>query len=344
METIASRTDYLKKEQAMVIEKYRFITSQCELFQLSCREVEGKYGLYLFLNDKEFVVKPIDLVNSIYWDEDYCLLDSCDKEKEGYYSVNIKMEDFRYTWTVEHSVLPVLWYKMFAIEDYIQKTISAIIELYEATKNSHQLVYEKIDVDEDGIKACLEQLQVKGTLPSIVRKRTSDITIESFSFKFLPDNDGEHYTMGIGNREIKTWFSHWDGNLELIRHQFETIAYDQTAEIHIPFDMEDTIVRLKELSILDEINEDEEFTGFKYKHYMKVEIMPNYYVKRPVIVGYCKIKDTVRNFYDGLLSTAKDHPEEGSHDVPSKKDAYDKVKSPIIEKYLGSTKTEKQIE
>ena len=94
METIASRTDYLKKEQAMVIEKYRFITSQCEPFQLSCREVEGKYGLYLFLNDKEFVVTPIDLVNSIYWDEDYCLLDSCDKEKEGYYSVNIKIEDF----------------------------------------------------------------------------------------------------------------------------------------------------------------------------------------------------------------------------------------------------------
>ena len=154
-------------------------------------------------------------------------------------------------------------------------------------------------------------------------------------FKF--ENEGsERYIIGIGNREYKTFLTHWDNDYDIIRFQLESFAYNGEATINLTFDTLDTVVKIKHVSILDEVNQSEEGCGYSYKEYAKVEIRPNEFVHGPIICGYCDLKQTISTFYEGLLRLALDQPriEPAYYDGPCLLEAYNKFKSPVVERYI----------
>lgn len=77
---------------------------------------------------------------------------------------------------------------------------------------------------------------------------------------------------------------------------------------------------------------------FINKDYALVEIHPNEFVHNPVIKGYCDRKETIRTFYEGLLRHAMRLPMSDYDCTPNKMDAYNMIKSPLIESYLRKNK------
>lgn len=290
------------------------------------------------IGDQILLVNPIDLVSSIYLDEAYMRLEPTSKDRPGYFIVEVEKKAYCYHWSLSHSTLDFYSEIRFAQEEYASKIFEVVSRLHQAVQSGGELAYDKLDVDKDNIASCYKQILVKCTWPSDIRKTAKDIQVEEFRFDIIPGNEGENFTIGIGDRSYSTWFSHWDGDLERIRHQFESFTFEQEAEVKITFDTSETIIKMEEVSIIDQINESGKGFNFKYKDYVLVKIIPNGFVAQPILIGYC-IKDQVlRRLYEGLLRMALDHPRVGYDYVPGMLDAYNMIKSPIIEDYiLGRT-------
>ncbi|MGN0206997.1 MAG: hypothetical protein ACI4BC_07115 [Muribaculaceae bacterium] len=221
----------------------------------------------------------------------------------------------------------------FVQEEYVSTIYDVVLQLYEAVQAGGELAYDR-DISKDSVVSCYKQLQVKCTWPSYIRKTTKDIQVEDFQFDVEKGNYGERFTIGIGDRTYSTWFSHWDGNLERIRHQLESYTFEQKAEVKITFDMSETIIKMEGISVINEINKIGEGVGFKYKYYILVTIIPNDFVKQPIFKGYCDREQVLRTLYNGLLRMTLDHPISGNEDVPDMLNAYNMVKSPILEDYI----------
>lgn len=161
--------------------------------------------------------------------------------------------------------------------------------------------------------------------------------MEEFVFDVIPDNNGEELTMGISDRVYAPGFTHWDGDLERIRHQLEsyTYAYDDEAKVQINFDLSETIVTMEDKRFVDEIKEDGKHAFYKYKTYTIVSISPNEFIHRPIFKGYCDPDQFLRTFYTGWLLLALDHPDEAEYEIPDKINAYNMIKSPLIEDHLA---------
>lgn len=263
------------------------------------------------------------------------MLDSLKKDVPGSFIVEVEKKPYCYHWTLSHNMLDFSSENRFAQEEYVSKIFDTVSLLYDAIQSGGELAYVR-DVYKESIVSCYKQLMVKCTWPSYFRKTTKDIQTEEFLFDIIGGNEGEHFSVGIGDRSYSTWFSHWDGSLERMRHQFESFTFELKAEVKITFDMSETIVKLEKVSVIDEINETEGGIGFKYKYYMLVTIFPNEFVKQPILKGYCEKTQVLKTLYNGLLRMALDHPNsiDDYDDVPDMLNAYNIVKSPIIEDYI----------
>ncbi|MBR4434000.1 MAG: hypothetical protein IKS80_05790, partial [Bacteroidaceae bacterium] len=164
--------------------------------------------------------------------------------------------------------------------------------------------------------------------------RTADVVTETFVFNPLNEEYHEHYEIKLGNRGYKTWLTHWDSDMEAIRHELESIVYEYETTIRLPFDTSETLIKIEKESVLDKVTDTGNGTAYDYKHYMLVEIHPNEFVHMPVIKGYCDRKGMIQSLYEGLLRMAMQHPEVGEEDLPSRMVAYNKYNSPLIESYL----------
>jgi hypothetical protein len=172
---------------------------------------------------------------------------------------------------------------------------------------------------------------------------TKDVVQEEFVF--IPDKkDLEGYTIGIGNRTYHTFFTHWDSDMEQVRYQLESYIYSRGAEVKLNFDEDETIIKIRHVSVLDKITKVGDGYGYQYKDYDLVEIIPNFFVKMPIIKGYCKEKQVIGQLYEGLLDIARKHPADGEEDsyddTPSREVAYNRYKSPILESYLKGIQRE----
>lgn len=261
---------------------------------------------------------------------DSSVLEYKNKDILGYFIVKVEQKPFCYHWTLSHNMLNFSSENRFAHEEYVSTIYDVVSQLYEAILAGGELAFDR-DVYMESIVSCYKQLRVKCTWPSHIRKTTKDIQVEDFQFDVERGNEGEKFAIGIGNRTYSTWFSHWDGNLERIRHQFESYTFERKTEVKITFDMSETVIKLESISVIDEINEIQKRVCFKYKDYMLVTIIPNEFVKQPIFQGYCDSEQLLRTLYEGLLRMALDHPISGDEDVPDLLNAYNLVKSPLIE-------------
>lgn len=331
---VYSKSGWIEKENAKALRNRNAALKKCSTLVLSCSAIDGKWGIWMEIGDEKLLVNPIELVSSIYVDDSYYMLESTNKDMPGYFIVEVEKKPYCYHWTLSHSMLDFSSENRFVQEEYVSKIFDVIYLLYDAVQSGGELAYDRQDVYQESVISCYKQILVKCTWPSYIRKTTKDIQVEDFQFDIIAGNEGERFTIGIGDRTYSTWFSHWDGDLERMRHQFESFTFEQKAEVKITFDMSETIIKMEQVSVIDQINETGEGVGFKYKEYILVTIMPNEFVKQPVLIGYCLKDQMLKTLYNGLLRMALDHPISGNDDVPDMLNAYNMVKSPIIEDYI----------
>lgn len=338
METIWEDSNCISRKNDEVLNGIAAEEATCQDFQLSCCRRYNILGIWFQYSNQILLVDPLDLVNSIYQDDTYYILDyfiAKNKEKpEGYYKVTIQKWNHCFSWRIYHTHSQAMYQMQFTYDDYLKKIKDCINTLYNEWGNGNAVAYKKYDVDLEGIKICKMQLDIAGVTPSHYTLMTK--TINQKLFIFLPDDKHlEGYTIGIGDRTYHTWYTHWDSDMETVRYQLENYAYNREAEIKLNFDMDETIIKIRQVRILDEINNTGNGCGFKYKDSDLVEIIPNGFVHMPIIKGYCEIKKAVITIYEGLLDMAYRHPIDGKEDsyddTPSRLVAYNRYKSPIIE-------------
>lgn len=347
MKTIWSKDGTIEQENQEARNMIAAEEATCQEFPTSCREREGVWGIWFGLGENLILINPIDLVNSIYKDDIYFLLDIYVKEgeekPEGHYKVAINKWNSCFSWRIYHTHSQKMLQMQFTYEDYLEKIQKCVLELYISCLNDKPIAYKKFDVELENIKMCRRQLLVSGVTPSHYHLMTKDVVLEKFVF--IPDKKHlEGYTIGIGNRTYHTWFTHWDSDMEKVRYQLESYIYSREAEIILNFDMDETIIKVRHVSVLDELTKTDNGYGYKYKDYDLVEIIPNYFVKMPIIKGYCEEKQVIGQLYEGLLDIARGHPADGKEDsyddTPSREVAYNRYKSPILELYLKGIKRE----
>lgn len=319
----------------------------CVDFPISCHERYGVYGIW-FQDEEDFLlVNPLDLVNSIYMDDTYYSLledynDGTQKGKRGIYKVFVTKQQHCISWGIFHTHSQSVRLMRFTYKEYIGKIQSSIEGLYLVWTDTTPIAYKPLDVEFEGIVMCKKQLSVASVCPSHYQLMADSITPEKFVLRPVEDKYKENYEIGIGDRFYTTVFTHWDNDMEAIRHQLETYVYEREATIKMSFDMSDTIVKLGKRSALSKIKDCGEGYAFDYKDYILVEIIPNEFVHYPIIKGWGNEKEVIRTFYEGLLNMACRLPMEGNEndadDLPSGLVAYNRYKSPVIESFLRGDK------
>ena len=322
-EVYNNENDAFKKEIALVERK-------CTPFLLVCKEHNEKWGVWVFVNQTWLMVDPCDLVSSLYEDgESYIVLDDGNVK----YDVTITKTTYTFVWSVmcaEKSYYEVFYFQYLHYFLRIQNRVNYLCNM---ARDGNKIAYKYIELEH--LEICCNQLKVEALQPRHTQLMASEVESEGFLFEPCDDDHNERYRIGIGNRSYKTFLTDWDNDYEEIRHQFESLIYSQDAKIALSFDSSDTIIQIKRVSILDEINEVEKGYGFKYKEFALIKIIPNGFVRYPIIAGYYKFKPTINVLYEGLLSIAlKQRLEYAGCNDNSRMDMYNKLKSPLIERYI----------
>lgn len=305
-------------------------------FLISCFENDGVWGVWLKVGDDLLLVNPIELVNSLFTNDEYWDFFLPYGEKDlGRFTFYIRREKYYFTAELGHLAFPQTSQNNYMFEEYVKKCQQSISNLLLVAEDGKPLAYDPREVSVDAIRVCAKQMDVKAVLPSYYRLRSQDVNVESFVFEPLGDKWCENYKIAIGDRGYNTWLTHWDNDMEWIRHALESYVYEREAVIKLSFDMSYTIIKLKKVSALEGIKKVGPGIGYDYKQFIEVQIEPNEFVHMPVIKGFCDEKTMIRSLYEGLLRMAMLHPETSEdYDTPSRMVAYNKYKSPIIEAFL----------
>lgn len=345
MKVLYEESDFRKIFNKSVENEIAESEKLCTPFPINCHQRDGVWGIWFQIEDDFLLVNPVDLVSSIFKDDDYDLLEFYIKDTEQQddkisFSVNICCKDHAFHWKLSHSALAISGKRSFTFEEYLNKTKMAIDRLYQVWSENEHIAYDKYDVELDAVEMCKKQMEIKAVMPDNSVLKNADVHKESFVFHPVECDFYEEYTIGIGNRKYNTYLTDWDNNLERIRHQLETYLYEEDASVKLYFDMSETVVIIKKESVLDNIVDDGEGCYYKYKDYALVEIHPNEFVHKPIVKGYCDIEETIRTFYEGLLRHAMRLPMSDDNRTPNKMDAYNMIKSPLIESYLRKDKVD----
>lgn len=313
-------------ENAIFKKEIALVERKCTPVLLVCKEHNEKWGVWVFINQTWLLVDPCGLVSTLYDDgESYIVL----RDDNVKYSVTVIKTAYTFVWSVmcaEKSYYEVYYFRFL---NYFLRIQNRINYLTDMVRDGHSIAYEHIKLEH--LDICCKQLQIEALQPSHYRLMASQVVPEEFLFE--PSNHSDRYRIGIGNRSYETFLTDWDNDYEEIRHQFESLIYSQDAKIALSFDSSDTIIQIKRVSILDEINEEEKGYGFKYKEFALVKIIPNDFVYSPIIAGYCDYKTTIKTLYEGLLSFALRLPLKNCNGN-SNMDMYNRLKSPLIERYI----------
>lgn len=310
-------------------------------FPIVVKSQQGKWGIWMEISENSLLVNPIALVNSLLSDgrqNDFFL--SFEEDGFNAFSLWTERREYSIEATLCHPLIKDTGQRSFMIDEYVGKVQSACFSLAEKAKNDEHLAYNEAQVSKDAILACAAQMELRATLPTYYEVRAADVVTESFVFNPLNDKYHEQFEIMLGNRGYTTWLTHWDSDLEAIRHELETIIYEKETTIRLPNDMSETLIKICETSALNQVAEIGSGTAYSYKNYMLVEIHPNEFVQMPIIKGYCARRGMVKSLYEGLLRMAMQHPEVGEDDLPSRMVAYNKYKSPLIESFLNEERAD----
>ena len=347
-ESIWTKKENIDKDNMEVLNMIAAEECICSEFPIVCEKREKVWAIWFQDEDDYLLTDPVNLVNSIFEDNNYYLLnaftDNSQEEHEGHFEVTVQKWNHCISWRIYQTQAKHMRQMLFTYDEYIGKIKTCIDELYSVWKEGNPIAYKKADAELESILICKKQLAIKAVLPTHYQLMTKNINLETFTFQPIKGNYTEHYEIGIGDRKFKTFMTHWDNNMELIRHQFESYIWGMKTSIELNFDGLPTTLKLSHHRIMDKYEDTGDGYRYSYKDYVLVEIIPNGFVNMPIIIGYCDEKKTIKALYEGLLFMASMHPEDGNErdqsDRPSTLVAYNRYKSPLIESFLKGEKDE----
>ncbi len=335
--TIWTAKETFERKCSKVQQELILAERQCVSFPLICREYDGKWGIWVFINQTWMLICPIDLVSSLYEEcEIYITLsDSEDVE----YNITINKSEYTFIWRVMCAERSYYEEFHYSFTHYFLQIKNSIKHLCDLVRDGHSIAEQMVGLD--NLEVCCKQLEIEALQPSAYNVEASKITTERFVF--TPCKKGR-YKIGIGNRTYETFMSDWDNDYDKIRHQFECLVYSDKTDIELTFDTSDTVLRIERVSVVDGIEKREKGYAYKYKEFALVKILPNGWVWYPIIAGYCDYKEMVRSLYEGLLSFALDKSsEKQSHnDISLRMEMYNAFKSPLIERHINKTYLEQK--
>lgn len=155
---------------------------------------------------------------------------------------------------------------------------------------------------------------------------SADVRVEDFTFKFVDDYDVyTGFVIGFGNRIYCSCLSDWSNDLEVIRHQIEGMVLHQSAEVQIFMEDSPNTISIKRIYTHDSAD----------SSCVKVTFTPDEFVGGPILCGYCDRYQVVESLYIAFLNLALTFPSESNDGTPTKQEAYNMLKSPIIERFCS---------
>ena len=340
MQTIYSKKNYIERENEQISANIRAVMETCVPLNIYCAMEHGVWGIWIDVDKIKYLVDPIDLVDSLFEDGNYYMLETYHATENECRTVFVHKDDYCYSWRFECGVSKDPHPIYINYQEYVEKIKTCVEALYAAWMSDKPVAYDKFDFDREKLGIAVEQMNVSAVMPNYYRLMTSLVRQEQFVFEIAST---EKYTIGIGDRKYTTFLTHWDNNYDTIRHQLETFVHnyeDMETTIKLSFDLSDLVLKIKHVRVLDKIDESEVGYGFKYKDFALVEIQPNQFVYGSILKGYCDLKQTLKTLYEGLLTLALAHDVEPRyHHEPSQIEAYNMFKSPLIERYIADLKS-----
>ena len=308
---------------------------KCTPVPISCHEENGAYGLWLDVDNNHLLLNPIDIFNSIFQDSkrlDSRLIVVDGQKKSGWFNIDVVRERYMYSLSLTSPEL-VDYARRYHMQDaYVNTLKAAITDLYEKMLEGNKHYYADRQLSLEALKACVDQFEIKATLPTYYIRRTSDVVVEEFIFE---PKDSRAYTIGIGNRKYTTFITHWNFDMEYLRHQLEELVFTGETTLELDYEDSPTVIKLSKTNILDHTEQAGGGTAFKYKDYLYVDIWATELATMPVLMGYCDIQASLRSIYEGLLRMAMLYPEKSlDYYEPDRIVAYNRYKSPIFESIL----------
>ena len=335
-ETLFSKLSIIDDDNEKYFTEMRGKKVGAAKFDLACKEVCGKWGIWMDVGSAHLLIPPIDLFNSIFSDNKRLYVYSIGNEgfdKKMLFFIDVLKESYIYRWSLTSPAVEAYASRYYMQDAYVDGIKAVMAELAKKIEENAPLAYPSNDLKPGTVEMCIKQSKVPAVFPSFYMRKAADVLKETFVFT---PHDSENYTIGIGERQYDSFLTHWDNSFEHIRHQLENYAYAREATLELSFDTSDTVLKLKHVSILDHTEKVGDGVAFKYQYYMRVEILSNEFADMPTLVGYCDIDETISTLYEGLLQMALLHGENGDPygDEPSRLVAYNRYKSPILESIL----------
>jgi hypothetical protein len=316
---------------------------------------KGVYAIRVIVKNVEYIVEPYQIFNTIYSSKKYFFLYLNEEEYCGNKTTlcaNTEIKDDIILWRISSSDKPNYDFNIFAKSNYVNDIENVLGELLEIIKNGEQVIYNskrnfyyKYNLQSE-ISGMCEQIRNTKQILLLHFPRYHNVIIEEFSFSFIEEYSCDtDYKITLGNRKFRSALSDWSNELEHIRYMIEGLIYKRQTEIKIRFEDDPTTIFFNEINIrTDEntfSNED------KYK-ILEVTIVPNSFVKGPILHGYCRREQAVKALYEGLLKLSMRHSKWFECDLgygrisweEYKMVVYNKFKSPIIEDYINKIAVE----
>ncbi len=336
MDSVWQSSSYLDIENTKISNEIDARGQKCTALHLSCHEEADKMGIWLDLKDVHLLINPVELFNTLF--DDYrrlyiyeAVMDGT--EKKVSLCIDVVKDRYVYSWTMLDLEAPTIGTNYYKLDSYVDTLRRVITEFSERWVDAKTIWYEPRDLRRDAVDACVRQFEFKVVFPRYYMPLSKDVRAERFVFKAMK---GEEYTIGFEGRTYSTFCTHWDTDMEYVRHQLEEYAYGGEAHVKLSFDASDTEIVLERKSILDTVRNVDNGQAYTYREYVLVKIVSNGFADMPTLVGYCDEKQMLTEFYEGLLQFALMQPEEGKTygGEPCDIVAYNQIKSPILESRL----------
>ena len=316
---------------------------------------KGMYAIRIVISGVEYIAEPYKIFNTLYLDKSYILLylneeDYCNNKATLRVDTELKYDNVRWSYKMAGKMFSS--FISFVKREYIANIENALNQLKAIIETGMPVVYNdkrnfyyKYTLYSEVSWMCGQIRNTKEML-ELLYPRLKNVAVENFSFCFTEEYSCDTgYEIVLGERRFKSCLSDWSNELEHIRYMLEAIVYGRKAEVRICFEDEPTTIILNEADI--RINDNSCSNDEQYK-IMKVKVIPNSFVKGPVLYGYCRREQVVRALYQGLLKLSMRYSNWFEHNPEYqmirwdeyKMVIYNKIKSPIIEDYINKIAVE----
>lgn len=316
---------------------------------------KGMYAIRIVISGVEYIAEPYKIFNTLYLDKSYILLylneeDYCNNKATLRVDSELKYDDVRWSYKMPGKMFSS--FISFVKREYIANIENALNQLKAIIETGMPVVYNdkrnfyyKYNLHSEVSWMC-EQIRNTKDMIFQLYPCLNDVTLEDFSFGFTDEYSCDTgFEIILGERRFKSCLSDWSNELEHIRYMLEAIVYRREAEVKISFEDEPTTIILKERHV--RTNENTYSNDEQYK-IMEVKVMPNSFVKGPVLYGYSRREQVVRALYQGLLKLSMRYSKCFERDLEYKMISwneykmviYNKLKSPIIEDYINKIAVE----